>query len=243
MSEIEKNEEEIDFLECERWWIFALLITVAGYFGAFTYSIRGGIFCNAQTANFVLFAMALGNMDWEKAIYYVIPMSAYLLGAMISESFALRIKKYNLLRWDTVLIGFELIVAILLGFLPEKAPVQISQVAINFICSMQYNTFRQAQKVPMATTFCTNHLRQAGIHIVKWIRKKEQTAYMKRSMIHFGMLFMFVVGAVVSTVMCRLFLGKAIWGAAVLLGIIFVDLIHADLTKEKGLLYRKPAGH
>ena len=31
---------------------------VAGFYGAFTYSIRGGVFCNAQTANFVLFAMA-----------------------------------------------------------------------------------------------------------------------------------------------------------------------------------------
>lgn len=236
------EKQNINFLECERWWIFALLMMVAGYFGAFTYSIRGGVFCNAQTANFVLFAMALGNMNWTRALYYLIPMSAYLLGAMISESFAIKVKKYNLLRWDTILVGFEIIVVLILGLLPESAPFQISQVAINFICSMQYNTFRQAQKVPMATTFCTNHLRQTGIHLVKYIRNKENS-YLKRSLCHLGMLFMFIIGGIISVVLCKFFLGKAIWGADVLLVIVFVDLVYADLTKEKDLLYQKPSGH
>ena len=30
---------------------------------------------------------------------------------------------------------------------------------------MQYNTFRQAHGIPMATTFCTNHIRQAGVSL------------------------------------------------------------------------------
>ena len=44
----------------------------------------------------------------------------------------------------------------------EDAPDQICQVALNFICSMQFNTFRQVQGVPAATTFVTNHIRQVG---------------------------------------------------------------------------------
>lgn len=50
-----------DYLESQRWWVFSILMTVGGFLGAFTYTIRGGVFCNAQTANFVLFAMALGD--------------------------------------------------------------------------------------------------------------------------------------------------------------------------------------
>lgn len=237
----DKNEETL--LECERWWIFALLMTISGYFGAFTYAIRGGVFCNAQTANFVLFAMELGNRHWMKALYYIIPMSAYFLGTVISESLPVYVKKFHLLRWDTLLIGIEIIVVLFLGFLPEHAPFQITQVAINFICSMQYNTFRQADKVPMATTFCTNHLRQSAIHLVKWLRKKKDIYYLKRIRNHLGMIFLFVTGAIVSTVKCRLFLGKAIWGVELLLIIVFADLMHADLTKEKALLYKKPSGH
>ena len=66
------------YLECERWRVFLLLMFVAGFYGAFTYSIRGGIFCNAQTANFVLFAMALGYEDWGQALYLLIPIFLFI---------------------------------------------------------------------------------------------------------------------------------------------------------------------
>ena len=176
MKETEKIPED-EYLTCERRHVFFVLMGVAGFFGAFTYSIRGGIFCNAQTANFVLFAMALGNAQWKHALYFLVPMSAYFLGAVLSEALPNSIKKLQFIRWDTLFILIEMIVVVFLGLLPESAPVQISQVAINFICSMQYNTFRQAQSVPMATTFCTNHVRQVGVAISKAIRHKDKSPY------------------------------------------------------------------
>ena len=238
-------EEKDSFLECEKWGIYATLMCVAGFYGAFTYSIRGGIFCNAQTANFVLFAMALGNAQWHHALYYFIPMSAYLLGAIISEAIAGPVKRMLYIRWDTILVFLEMIAVIFLGFLPESAPYQISQVTINFICSMQYNTFRRAQNVPMATTFCTNHLRQTGLAMVKAIKHEgsERKDSLKRLRIHVGMLFVFVIGGITATVSCRFLLGKAIWIVLIPLGILLIDLLYADLKKEKEKFDRIPHGH
>lgn len=156
---IELKQEKEAYLECEKRWIFGVLMLVAGFFGGFTYTIRGGVFCNAQTANIVLLSIALGNADWARALYYVIPISAYLLGTILSESAAFYIKKLHLIRWDTLFILVEMITALVLALLPESAPYQITQVSVNFICSMQFNTFRQAEGIPMATTFCTNHVR------------------------------------------------------------------------------------
>ena len=115
------------FLECERDIVFILMMLVAGYFGAFTYSIRGGVFCNAQTGNFVLLAMALGNGRWFHALYFFIPITAYCVGTMLSEVLPGHVKKSHLIRWDTLLILIEILVVIFLGFLPESAPVQITQ--------------------------------------------------------------------------------------------------------------------
>ena len=167
-------EEKSDtyFLMCERNWIYNILITVAGFYGAFTYMLRGNVFCNAQTGNIVLMGMALGVGQWGHALYYLIPISAYLMGALISELVPNPIKHHLPLRWDTLLIAIEMVVVIGLGFVPESAPVQISQVAINFIASMQYNTFRQAEGVPMATTFATNHVRQIGIGLAKELKHR-----------------------------------------------------------------------
>ena len=238
-----KGQEE--YLECEKNWIFKVLMIVGGFFGAFTFSIRGGVFCNAQTANFVLFAMELGNGHFAKAVYYFIPMSAYFLGAFISEFAASDIKKYQLIRWDTLLVGIEMIVVVILGILPESAPFQITQVMINLICSMQYNTFRQAESVPMATTFCTNHLRQTGIAACKAIRHRnsEENQYPGRMIEHIKMLLMFVFGGVVSTMLCNLWKGKALLVVLIPLGIVFFDLLYADLTKERDKIDQIPHGH
>ena len=235
-------DKKQDYLECESSRVFSLLMLAGGVLGAFTYMARGNVFCNAQTGNILLLGLALGDGEWRRAAYLLIPITAYGLGAAVSEFLPVPVKKAGKLRWDTLLIGFELLVTVLLGFVPEEAPYQISQVAVNFICSMQYNTFRQAEGIPMATTFCTNHLRQAGVWRVKGIRKKDRT-YLKRVLQHGRMIVLFVAGAAAGAVLCRYVWGKAVWGASVVYLIVFLDLLYADLKKEKGQLGRVPSGH
>ncbi len=222
------------FRESQRLVVFWALMGVAGYLGAFTYCIRGGVFCNAQTANFVLFAMAIGRLDLKAAAYLLIPISSYFIGTVISERLRISVKTVGPLRWDTVLVGIEVIVTFALGLLPETAPYQITQVAVNFICSMQYNTFRQAEGTPMATTFCTNHVRQAGAHFDAWRRKRHKIE-LTRSLMHLSMIGVFVLFGIISAVLCGLVAGKAIWGASVLLAVVFADLLYADLVSERGV--------
>ena len=235
----------IYFLMCERAWIYNLLIAVAGFFGAYTFLLKGSVFCNAQTGNVVLMGLALGQKKWMEALYYLIPISAYMMGAFLSELLPNPIKHHLPIRWDSLLIGVEMLVVLGLGFLPESAPVQIAQVAINFVASMQYNTFRQAEGVPMATTFVTNHIRQVGIGFAKEIRHwhSEDKPYRTRWIRHFKMLLFFLIGIVIGAVCCQLLLGKAIWITLIPLGVLLAVLIHADLTTEKDMVDKKPAGH
>ena len=144
--------QKTKFLTCERNWVYFTLTAVAGFWGAYTYLLRGNVFCNAQTGNVVLMAMALGSAKWAEALYYLIPLSAYILGAFVSELMPNPVKHHLPVRWDTLLIAIEILAIFLLGLLPESAPVQLAQVGINFIASMQYNTFRQAEGIPVATT-------------------------------------------------------------------------------------------
>ena len=233
------------YLTCEKNWVFFTLMTIAGFFGAYTYLLRGNVFCNAQTGNVVLLGMALGAGKWTEALYYLIPISAYLLGAFASELLPNPVKHVFPIRWDTLLIAIEMIVVAFLGFLPESAPVQISQVAINFIASMQYNTFRQAEGVPMATTFATNHIRQIGVGLAKEIRHSHdpEKAHRKKLKKHSLMLVCFLSGATVGTVFCDLFLGKAIWIVLIPFANLLRCLVRDDLRAGKDNLERKPLGH
>ena len=239
----QKKARDTSWLECERWWIFALMMCIGGFYGGYTYSCRGGVFCNAQTANIVLFSMSIGHADWGKALYYLIPMAAYLGGTILSEYLPNTVKKHSHIRWDTVFVGFEMLVVLILGFIPESAPVQISHILVNFMCSMQYNTFRRAENIPMATTFCTNHVRQIGVYLVKWFKHKNEHNFLRRSLYHTGMIAVFIIGVTTATILSRFFGIRTIWFAEILLLGTFADLLHADLTKEKGMLDRVPKGH
>lgn len=241
----DKKKSDTYFLICERKWIYHILIAVAGFFGAYTFLLRGNVFCNAQTGNVVLMGMAIGAGKWAEALYYLIPISAYLLGAFVSELLPNPIKRHLPIRWDTLLIAIEMAVVLGLGFVPESAPVQISQVAINFIASMQYNTFRQSEGVPMATTFATNHIRQIGVGLAKEVKHlhTNDKPHRNRLLIHFEMLVFFVIGSVIGTVLCNLFKGRALWATLVPLGVILGILLYADLSIEKDMMEKKPAGH
>ncbi len=230
------------YLACERKSVFWLLMVAAGMMGAYTYNLRGGVFCNAQTANVVMMSIAFGKGSLKEGFYYLIPIFAYMLGAFVSEILPSPLKKLGHVRWDTCLVAFEILVLLGIGFVPLSVPHQIVQVTVNFIASMQYNTFRQAEGIPMATTFCTNHVRQVGIGIAKLIRKKDGAGF-RRGMIHLGMLAGFILGGAGLTLLCGPMGEKAIWIAILPLLVIFLRLLRADLFSERDLLEQKPRGH
>jgi uncharacterized membrane protein YoaK (UPF0700 family) len=236
----EKSKKK--YLECESQIVYLLLIASCGLMGAYTNVLKGGVFCNAQTGNILLMGIAIGSQNWHRVLYLFIPISAYFLGAFVSEILPVHVRKMGIMRWDTLLVGIEVIALIVIGVLPDSVPVQVTQVLLNFICSMQYNTFRQAQGIPMATTFCTNHLRQAGVHIAKWVRKKDKDA-LARGGKHFEMILSFIIGAAVGTILCNTVGNYAIWGSAFIHLIVFIDLLFSDLVKEKGKLNQVPSGH
>lgn len=237
-------EEKHTYLECEKNWVFRLLMLVAGFYGGYTLMVRGGVFSNAQTGNLALFALAVGKEDWDQALYYLIPITGYLVGSIVSDILPKAFRRSHLIRWDTALTLFEILAVIVMGFIPATAPHQICQIIINFICAMQYNTFRQAEGISMATTFCTNHIRQLGVSLARMFKpgEKGQDAR-RRAWAHGAMVLCFMAGVTAAAVACRFLEVRAIWLALIPLLILFVDLLHADLKKEKGLWEIVPSGH
>lgn len=239
---MKSQPETSQFLSCEQKAVYYLLIAAAGMMGAYTFNLRGGVFCNAQTANVVMMSMAFGKGEWIKGIYFLIPITAYLSGAFLSEAWSSSITKQKFMRWDTWLIAIECAALFAIGFIPLSWPHQAVQVAINFLAAMQYNTFRQAEGVPVATTFCTNHVRQVGVALAKILCKKD-TSPLPRMLLHFRMLFCFFAGGAVLTVFCGVLQERAIWIALLPLGIVLGKLLYADFVAEKDLFEKAPSGH
>ena len=223
---------KLKYMSNEAKTLYALLMVSAGMMGAYTFNLRGGVFSNAQTANVVMMAIAFGKGEFSRALYFLIPITAYFLGAFISELFILPSKRIGKLHWDTCLIAFESIVLFVIGFIPLTWSHHIVQVIINFIASMQYNTFRKARGIPMATTFCTNHVRQMGLQIAKVIRTKDKSKF-KVCAVHLLMILSFLFGGILLTYSCNYLQERSIWLAIIPMLICLVNLIRTDFASYK----------
>ena len=61
-----------------------LLAVAGGFFDAYTYVCRGGVFANAQTGNIVLLGLELAERQWLRALTYLLPILAFAFGVMVA---------------------------------------------------------------------------------------------------------------------------------------------------------------
>ena len=202
------NKEE--FAPNERLWLFCMLMLIAGFWGGFTYSLRGKVFVNAQTGNLVF--LSLGIASWDTALIKnaLATFLAYFLGIITAELISKEINKVSFLIWERILLFFSLIVTICLGFIPETAPFEFTNFSIGFTAAMQFNTFEKAHGMGMATPFCTNHVKQASANLIRFLKTKDSNK-LRISLSHLSMILSFVTGATLSIFLGKIFLGKAIW--------------------------------
>ena len=202
------NKEE--FAPNERLWLFCMLMLIAGFWGGFTYSLRGKVFVNAQTGNLVFLSLGIASWDTTLIKNALATFFAYFLGIITAELISKEINKVSFLIWERILLFFSLIVTICLGFIPETAPFEFTNFSIAFTAAMQFNTFERAHGMGMATPFCTNHVKQASANLIRFLKTRDSNK-LRISLSHLSMILSFVTGATLSIFLGKIFLGKALW--------------------------------
>ena len=179
-----------------RYHTFVLLMLSGVFMGAYSYFLKGGVFANAETANLLLLALHLAEMDWDAVLMTLVPILTFFLGSFVSEFFRSKISR----SWPKLLLLFEVLLISLLSFLPESTPFPIFHSSIALISSMQYNTFQKARGVQLSTLFCTAHLRGGASSFFHAYIEKDARS-LKRGLYHIGMIFTFVLGAFLCAVL------------------------------------------
>ena len=126
--------------------------------GAYSYFLKGGVFANAETANLLILAFNIAELNTEGIISVLYPISAFFIGTFFSQMFIEKLGR----RWIPTLLIVEIMALISLSLLPSETPDRVFHVVIAVLSSMQFNTFRKARGVAMSTLFCTAHLRGFG---------------------------------------------------------------------------------
>ena len=180
----------------------ALLAVAGGFFDAYTYLCRGGVFANAQTGNIVLLGLELAEREWLRALAYLAPILAFALGVVVAEGVKRRGKARQAggagMHWRQVIVLAEFVLLAVAAFLPQRMDMAVN-ILISFVCAMQVEAFRKVRGSAFATTMCTGNLRSGTEQLVIWRQTGDANAARKARHYYCIILF-FILGAALGAV-------------------------------------------
>lgn len=174
-----------------------LLAMAGGFFDAYTYLCRGGVFANAQTGNIVLFGLKLAEGEWQRALTYLLPILAFAFGVVAAEIVKRHGKQEKRLdaglHWRQVIVIAEIMLLAVVAFLPQQMNMVVNTV-ISFVCAMQVETFRKVRGSAFATTMCTGNLRSGTEQLIIWRQTGNRKAAHKARH-YYAIILWFIAGA------------------------------------------------
>ncbi|MCF0127727.1 MAG: DUF1275 domain-containing protein [Pseudobutyrivibrio sp.] len=202
-----------------------LLALSGGSMDAYSYLFRGHVFANAQTGNMLLFGVNLAAGDFITATNYLWPVLAFTAGIILSD--IINTRKSNLImHWRQISVLIEAIILTVIAFLPDSANA-VCNASISFACGIQVESFRTIRGNSIATTMCIGNLRSGTYNLDKYLGTKE-TLYLKKSLLYYGVIISFVIGAIIESGLIAVFGSYAIMLSSALLLIAFVFMFKTN---------------
>lgn len=197
-----------------------ILALSGGLMDAYTYIFRGEVFANAQTGNILLLGVYLSEGNYQKALSYFFPVAAFAFGIVIAELIRHFCVEDSFFHWRQLAVLFECAILFFVGFFPTKYNLAANSL-VSFACGIQVESFRKVKGNASATTMCIGNLRSGTQALCDFILKKDKS-YLSKSMIYYGIILSFTLGAILGNVMIKFSSQRAIWCSCVLLLIGFL---------------------
>ena len=197
-------------------FIIGIILAVSGgFWDAYTYILRGGVFANAETGNIVLLGLNIAQGQLRQAFNYAIPVTAFALGVITTGIVREKFRNISSFHWRSITITIEIIIILISGIIPTDFN-KIVNVLISFVCAMQVATFRKVHGCACSTTMCTGNLRSGTEQFFAYITTGNKDS-LKNCGVYFSVILLFILGAVLGTI-CSTYLGiKSVWITCVIL--------------------------
>lgn len=185
-----------------------VLALSGGFMDAYSYLFRGGVFANAQTGNFLLIGINIFHSNWDAALRYIMPVSAFTIGIIIADmsrhyiSHKLRVQ-VNWLHWRQGVLVVEMLCLSAVVFFPQEYN-SLANGLISLACGIQMTAFKKVRGHAIATTMCIGNLRAGTEYMCRFLRERgRHELYMM--LLYYGAIFFFVIGAVIGSVFIKMY--------------------------------------
>lgn len=196
---------------------------------AYSYIQRGEVFANAQTGNMLLFGVNLSEGNYQVMLSYLFPVLAFAAGIALADIVRVR-EGANLLHWRQIAVLAEALILIIVSFIPTTMNLPANALT-SFACGIQVESFRKIHGRGIATTMCIGNLRSGTENLHHYVHTKERK-YLDSSLLYYGIIVSFIIGAVIGNVMVHIMHQRAILCCSVLLIVTFFIMF---IDREKNI--------
>ncbi len=190
-----------------------ILAIVGGFMDVYSYMGRDGVFANAQTGNILLVGVHLSAGDFPLALRYLLPVLCFSVGIMLSDLVHERFS--SAMHWRQLTVLVEAVILLGVALLPAECNM-LANGLTSLACGMQVESFRKIHGRGVATTMCIGNLRSALQNVDDYIITHER-GFLVNGLLYFGVIAVFVFGAVLGNWCLERFGLSAIGACSVLL--------------------------
>ena len=190
-----------------------ILAIVGGFMDVYSYMGRDGVFANAQTGNILLVGVHLSAGVFPLALRYLLPVLCFSVGIMLSDLVHERFS--SAMHWRQLTVLVEAVILLGVALLPAECNM-LANGLTSLACGMQVESFRKIHGRGVATTMCIGNLRSALQNVDDYIITHER-GFLVNGLLYFGVIAVFVFGAVLGNWCLERFGLSAIGACSVLL--------------------------
>jgi len=193
------------------------LTFVGGFIDAYTYVQRGRVLAAGQTGNIVFMSVDIAQHNLPGIITKVMTMIFFCLG--VATVGIMKHKKNRSHYWRLTSLVAEMIVCLIVGFLPKSVSNLYIVPPLAFVMAMQNISFSQIEGLGYNNVFSTGNLKKSVIALVEYFYHHRQ-GDITTAKIYFELVLGFSLGAVVSALLQKWLFLRTIWVVPILLIIV-----------------------
>jgi uncharacterized membrane protein YoaK (UPF0700 family) len=178
-----------------------LLAAVGGYLDAYTF-VQDRVFANAQTGNVVLTAIAVSDRHWHDMATRLVPILAFLLGAIVVETLGLTGVRQRVRRPARIALAIEVVLLAIVASLPDSTPGWVITTTVAFVAAIQFSTFRTLVDTSYTTLLASGNLRALVESAHRWLVARDDRSA-RRTERFAAVVFAFAAGALVGAIITR----------------------------------------
>jgi uncharacterized membrane protein YoaK (UPF0700 family) len=176
--------------------IAGLLALTGGYLDAYTWIVHRA-FANAQTANLVFLWVYMTGAEWGKALHYVPPLFAFVLGVIMASC----LRKFTPDKAPEISVLTEIVFLFVIAILHNRLPQVAGTLGLSFVAAFQTASFPKVEGWGYSSVMATSNFRYTIEGLFAAFAGSPEARPFRRPCVFGALCIAFGIGAAIGAVM------------------------------------------